>query len=241
MTGRPPGEPSAAARPAPAVRVLIADPDPESRAALRKTLDEDPRFDVVADVGDAPAAISKAVRRNPDLCLLSTALPGGGIEATWELTARLPRTRIVVRAPEYDEDELYAAIQAGAAGYVVHCVSHAGGRLPETLVRVMEGEAAVPRAAVAQLVEEVRSRDPRRRKTVVGGTVSHLTSREWEVFDLLCHGESTAEIAETLMVSKATVRSHIASILRKLRVPDRAAAIDLCGRLGASLLVALGL
>jgi DNA-binding NarL/FixJ family response regulator len=215
------------------VRVLIADPDPASRAALRRALDEDPRFDVVADVGDAPDAIAKAVRRHPDLCLLSAELPGGGIEATWEVTARLPRTRVVVRAAEYDQDELYAAIEAGASGYVVHCASHSG-RLPETLARVMEGEAAVPRAAVAKMLEDIRGHEPRRRRTVVGGAPSPLTSREWEVFDLLCSGSSTADIAEALMVSKATVRSHVASILRKLRVPNRAAAIDLCGRLGAT-------
>jgi DNA-binding NarL/FixJ family response regulator len=210
-------------------RVLLADPDRAARAACRRRLEEDGRFRVCAEVDDAPAAISAALHRDPDLCLVEDRLPGGAVEAIWEIAARLPHVRVVLRATRLDHDELVAALRAGAAGYLLRSGDDA--RLPETLARVLAGEMAVPRASVARLLEGLRNHAPRRRSIVVGGVRSPLTSREWEVFDLLCEGSTTAEIAETLMISKATVRSHIASVLRKLQVPDRAAAIELCGRL----------
>ncbi|MFO7571973.1 MAG: response regulator transcription factor [Gaiellaceae bacterium] len=210
--------------------MLLADHDEVARAVCRRVLEDDPRFDVCGEVADAPAAIAKALRRHPDVVLVDSELPGGAIQATWEITARLPHARVVVRTRAFDEDELHAAVQAGAFGYVVR--SDDDARLPETLARVAAGEAAVPRAAVAHLLDDLRDHAPRRRATMIAGTSSPLTSREWEVFDLLCQGSSTADIAESLMVSRATVRSHIAGIVRKLRVQDRAAAVELCGRLG---------
>lgn len=209
-------------------RILLADPDATRRGRTRRKLEA--RFDVCGETADAPATLATAIRRLPDLCLVEASLPGGALDVTREITSRLPGTRVVIRAETLDHHELREAIRAGSSGYLI--AGQSDGRLAATFACVLDGEAAIPRVAVASLLDDLRDHARRRRSTVLGGTSSPLTSREWQVFDLLCQGSSTAEIAERLMVSQATVRSHVASIVRKLGVQDRAAAIDLCGRLG---------
>ena len=104
-------------------------------------------------------------------------------------------------------------------------------RLPDTLNGVCHGEAAIRRTLMARVLERFRRREPRWRQTVSAGQVQwQLTSREWEVIDLLAQGRSTSEIAERLVISPTAVRVHISSIVRKLEVPDRAAAVELFRR-----------
>jgi DNA-binding NarL/FixJ family response regulator len=118
----------------------------------------------------------------------------------------------------HDRDDLLNALRAGAAGYLPKDVDPA--RLPHALHAVYRGEAAIPRALVTRLVSEFREHGSRRR-TIVSEKGHDLTSREWEVLELLRRGLSTAEIAERLFVTSVTVRTHIASLLKKLDVPDR--------------------
>jgi DNA-binding NarL/FixJ family response regulator len=205
--------------------VLIADDHAPTRADIAATLEEDGRFSVCAAVADAPAAVEAAVRMQPGLCLLDIRMPGGGIAAAWEITARLPETKVVMLTVSRDDDDLFAALRAGASGYLLKDTDPA--RLPDALEEVLTGDAAMPGALVAKLVSEFRERGPRRRAVVTGAPEGHLTSREWEVLELLRERRSTSEIAERLFVSQATVRSHVAAILRKLRVPDREAAVQL--------------
>ena len=207
--------------------VLIADDHAPTRADIAAALEEDGRFRVCAAVPDAPAAVEAAVRLRPGLCLLDIRMPGGGIAATWEITARLPETKVVMLTVSRDDDDLFAALRAGASGYLLKDIEP--DRLPDALEEVLTGDAAMPGALVAKLVSEFRERGPRRRAVVTGAAEGHLTSREWEVLELLRERRSTFEIAERLFVSQATVRSHIAAILRKLRVPDREAAVQLFG------------
>jgi DNA-binding NarL/FixJ family response regulator len=124
-----------------------------------------------------------------------------------------------------DDRDLFATLRAGASGYLLKDL--APSRLLDALADVLHGEAALPPALVARLIDEFRTRQPRRREIVGDGLEAALTSREWQVLDLLRLELSTAEIARRLSVSRATVRSHVAAILRKLRVPDRAAAVRL--------------
>ena len=207
------------------IRVLIADDHAPTRADVRATLEADPRFLVVADVADAPAAIDAAIHKRPGLCLLDIRMPGSGIAAAWEITARLPEAKVVMLTVSRDDDHLFAALRAGAAGYLLKDIDPE--RLPEALRDVVDGEAAIPRWLVARLVDDVRDRGARRRKLVPGELGTQLTSREWEVLDLLRRDLKTHDIARRLDLSQATVRSHVASILKKLRVPDREAAIRL--------------
>jgi DNA-binding NarL/FixJ family response regulator len=209
-------------------RVLLGVAEEPGRARLQSRIASDRRFEVCAVVDSAASAVARAVRREPDICVVDVGIPGGGIAATWEITARLPRAKVVVIAPAQDDDELIETLRAGAHGYLVRLESD--DRLPEVLARVLAGEVAIPRASMARLLEELRDRSARRRKPVSGPTEVQLTSREWEVLDYLCEGADTADIAARLSISTATVRSHIASIMRKHHVKDRAALAEACSR-----------
>jgi DNA-binding NarL/FixJ family response regulator len=205
------------------VRVVIADDHAPTRQDIRIALERDPRFEVVADVPDAFAAIESAVRERPDVCLLDIHMPGGGVAATWEISARLPQTKIVMLTVSRDERDLFAALRAGAAGYLLKDMDPR--RLPHALDDVVRGMAAMPRRMVAQLMDEFRDRGPRRRTAVAEGLEAQLTSREWQVLDLARQDLSTSEIARRLVLSPVTVRSHINSIVKKLGVPDRHALV----------------
>jgi DNA-binding NarL/FixJ family response regulator len=207
------------------VRVLIADDHPPTRADIREALEEDGRFTVVAEAGDAPGAVEAALRESPDLCILDVRMPGQGVAAAWEIGARLPDTKVVMLTVSADDLDLFAALRAGAAGYLLKGTDPE--RLPHALQDVLEGRAAMPRALVARLMDEFRDLGARRRSIVTSTGGPQLTSREWQVLDLLRQRLTTAEIARRLVVSQATVRTHVASILRKLDVPDRDAAVRL--------------
>ncbi len=200
------------------IRVLVADDHPPTRADVVAALEQDERFSVIAEVPDAPAAVQAALHERPDICLLGIRMPGNGISAAREITSRLPGTRVVMLTISHDQDDLLNALRAGAAGYLPKDIDPA--RLPHALHAVYRGEAAIPRALVTRLVSEFRDHGSRRR-TVVSETGHDLTSREWEVLALLRRGLSTAEIADRLVVSRVTVRTHVAALLKKLDVPDR--------------------
>ncbi len=206
--------------------MLIADDHAPTRADVRRALERDERFEVCAEVADAVAAVDAAVREQPDLCLLDVRMPGSGVAATWEITARLPQAKVVMLTVSADDQDLFAALRAGASGYLLKELP--ADKLPSALFDVLEGEAAIPRALVSRLVATFRDPSPRRR-ALLGGEQGGggLTSREWQVLELLRNGLTTGEIADRLFVSRATVRSHVAAILRKLRVPDRESAIRL--------------
>jgi DNA-binding NarL/FixJ family response regulator len=128
-------------------------------------------------------------------------------------------------APELDDEEFLAAMRIGTAGYLLKSISPA--RLPAVVEGVLRGEAAIPRTLVATLVNRVRARKSSRRLIVGGRRGIDLTSREWEVLDLLREGLSTREIANRLLISEVTVRRHIGSVLKKLQVASRAEAVKL--------------
>jgi DNA-binding NarL/FixJ family response regulator len=206
-------------------RVVIADDHAPTRAHVRQLLDAEADFVVCAEAADAPGAVSAAIRVTPDLCLLDIRMPGSGVAAAWEITSRLPHTRVVMLTVSRDDRDLFAALRAGASGYLLKDVDPA--RLPEELRGALAGEAVIPRGLVTRLVAEFRDRSPRRRRIIAEPTDPALTSREWEILDLLRQGQTTAGIADELTISPATVRSHVAGILRKLRVPDRESAVRL--------------
>ena len=182
-------------------------------------------FTVCAEASDAGSAIDVALRERPDVCLLDINMPGNGISAAAEISARVPDTVVVMLTVSRSDADLFDALRAGAAGYLLKDTDPV--RLPLALLGVLEGEAAMPRTLVARLIEEFRQRDRRRRLPLVGQRGVELTSREWETLELMRQGLTTAEIAERLFISKVTVRTHIAAILKKLRVPDRQSALRL--------------
>ncbi len=210
-------------------RILIADDHAPTRADVRRVLDHDERFEVCAEVADAAAAVQATLREKPDICLLDLGMPGNGLAAVWEIAARMPETKIVILTVSDQETQLFAALRAGAIGYLPKTINLA--RLPDTLNGVCRGEAAMPRTLMTHVLQRFRRREPRwRQATGAGQAQWRLTSREWEVLDLLAQERSTSEIAEQLVISPTAVRVHIASIVRKLKVPDRTAAVELFRR-----------
>jgi DNA-binding NarL/FixJ family response regulator len=208
------------------VRVLVADDHAATRADVCGAVEADPRFEICAEVADAPAAVAAALREQPDVCLLDIHMPGSGVAAIWEITARLPQAKVVMLTVSKDDADVLAALRAGAAGYLLKDMDL--DRLPDALAGVLQGEAAIPRTLVPRLLDELRDRSPRRRATAAAsGVGAQLTSREWQVLDLMRLELTTAEIARRLHLSQATVRSHVAGILRKLGVPDRESAVRL--------------
>ena len=208
------------------LRVLIADDHAPTRQDVRRALDADTRFEVCAEVADAAQAVRAAVGTHPDVCLLDIQMPGSGLAAAWEIAARLPQTKIVMLTVSDGDTDLFAALRAGADGYLLKTMNMQ--RLADALDGVCRGEAAMPRPLVARVLEQFRGRDPRWR-VLAGNDVTQrrLTSREWEVLELLAQGCSTADIAGRLVLSPSAVRAHITSIVRKLQVADRAAAVNL--------------
>jgi len=218
------------------IRVLIADRDPLTRDELRQAIEKEKRFDVCAEAVNAAGAVSTALRERPDICVLDVRLPGGAVAATWEIGGRLPRAKVVMLTGSAEDGELFAALRAGAEGYLLKTADFAN--LPSALYGVWAGEAAVDPAFVARLLRHFRLREPRWRSPVGAGAReraqpealagtrdARLTSREWEVLDLLAHDLSTVDISRELIISATAVRVHIAAIVRKLGVPDRAAAV----------------
>lgn len=206
--------------------MLIADDHAPSRDDIRRALERDERFCVCASVADAAEAIQAAVRERPDFCLLDIKMPGSGLAAAWEIAARLPQTKIIMLTVSDDDDDLFAALRAGADGYLLKTMNLR--RLPDALEGVHAGEAAIPRTLVTRVLEHLHGREPRWRQPVADDRFGErLTSREWEVLDLLAQGLSTSAIARRLVLSASAVRVHIAAIVRKLGVSDRAAAVEL--------------
>jgi DNA-binding NarL/FixJ family response regulator len=206
-----------------AIRIVIADDHPPTRAGVRVAL-EDGGFTVCSEHGDATGAVRAALQERPDVCLLDVNMPGNGIAAAARIHAALPETAVVMLTVSNDNNDLFDALRAGASGYLLKDTDPA--RLPFALRGVLEGEAALPRALVARLIDEFRDREQRRVSLLKRRSVE-LTSREWQVLELLRTGLTTGEIADQLVISRVTVRTHVSAILKKLQVGNRKAALQL--------------
>jgi DNA-binding NarL/FixJ family response regulator len=209
---------------APPIRVLVADDDVPTRQGVRLALERG-GITVCAEASDAEGAVEAAVREHPDICLLESRIPGNGIAATAQIARRVPFTSVVMFTNSTTDEDLFDSLRAGASGYLLKDMNP--DRLPRALQAVLEGEAALPRRLVTRLIEEFRERGRRHRVRLSTGRTVDLTSREWEVVNLMRQQRSTAEIASRLFISEGTVRSHVAAILRKLDVLDRESALRL--------------
>jgi DNA-binding NarL/FixJ family response regulator len=203
------------------IRVLIADDHAPTRAGVRASLDAD-GFEIVAETSNARSAVELAVSLQPDVCLLDIHMPGSGIAAAEEISRSLPDCAVVMLTYSRDDDDLFDSLRAGARGYLLKDMDP--DRLGWALHGVLAGEAALPRSLVSRVLEEFQGRS-RRKLFVVGQRPTQLTSREWEIMELLRTGLSTEDVGRRLFVTPGTVRVHVSSVLKKLRVPDRASAI----------------
>ena len=196
--------------------MLLADDHPLTRLGMRVALGDG--FKICAEADNAETAVAAALREKPDICLLDVGMPGNGIQAAARIAAQLPEVAIVMISADDDDDALFAALRAGAVGYLLKKSDLT--RLPEVLLGVLEGEAAVPRNVTARLLGELRRPGVRhlRHGTRAGG---NLTSRETDVLELILEGLSTREIGQRLFLAPPTVRSHVAAIMRKTGVRER--------------------
>jgi DNA-binding NarL/FixJ family response regulator len=204
-------------------RVLIGADRLATRTGMRLALAHDADC---SEADDAETAVATAVRDKPDVCVFDFDPPGRAIRATAEITSKVPEASVVMFTRRIDEEEFLAAVRAGATGYLPEDVDPS--RLPYVVRSVMRGEAAVPRALVARLIDELRGREGRRRSfDVQERRHVELTAREWDVVDLLRQGLSTRSIAEILGISAVTVRRHVSAVHGKLGVHTRAELLEL--------------
>jgi DNA-binding NarL/FixJ family response regulator len=203
--------------------VLIADDHAPTRDDVRRALAKG-GMEVCAEAATAAHAVQRALETKPDICLLDLRMPGGGIAAAWEISARLPTTKIVILTVSDDESSLFGALRAGAVSYLVKDLDLS--LLPGELQDVADGKAAIPRSLVARMVKQFHANDPRFRTTTVSGDLGErLTSREWDVLAALADGLSTREIGRRLQLKQSGVRAHISAVVRKLGVGNREEAI----------------
>ncbi len=205
------------------LRVILADDHAPTRIGIRAALEAD-GFVVVGEASNARQGVELARQHAPDICLLDIHMPGSGIAAAQEIARALPQTVVVMLTYSRDDDDLFDALRAGARGYLLKDMDP--DRLGSALRGVLQGEAALPRSLVAKVLEEFRGRS-RRKVFVRTRRPADLTSREWEIMELLRQGLSTEDVARRLFVSPGTVRVHVSSVIKKLRVPDRKSAIRL--------------
>lgn len=215
------------------VRVIIADDDPFARRTVRDTLQE-AGIVVIAEAGNGPDAVQLGVHYRPDVVLMDVVMPGmDGLMAMRKLLARAPDVKVLVLSANADDEVGLLCLRSGAAGFLPKSMNVAS--LPRALEAARNGEAVVSRQLTAKLIEGLR-------RTPVDGVGmrpvrSQLTPREWEVLDLLCLHTSTEGIADHLVLSHETVRSHIKNILRKLNVSSRQQAVEAARRLRSDIIV----
>ena len=216
------------------IRVLICDDQALVRAGFRAILEAQPDIEVVGEAENGADAVALAQRRSPDVILMDIRMPVlDGVEATRRLVAGGAPARILVLTT-FDLDEyVHAAIRAGASGFLLKDVTPA--KLLEAIRIVAGGDALLAPSVTRRLLERFAATLPQR--DVSTEALAGLTARETEVLRLLAGGLSNAEIAAELVVSEATVKTHISSLLRKLGLRDRVQAVILAYETG---LVTLG-
>jgi len=205
-------------------RTLVVDDHPLTRSALVGLL-EQYDFPVVGEAADGDEAVERAREAQPDLVLLDLTMPGcGGLEALPRVRAAAPNCEVVVLTASGTEENLLAAIRAGAAGYLLK--TEPPERIAEFLEGVAHGEAALSGEVARRLVDRVREGGGRLDSGVPDAIAEELSAREVEVLLLLDEHLGTDEIARRLYISEHTVRSHVKSLLRKLGVSSRREALE---------------
>jgi DNA-binding NarL/FixJ family response regulator len=206
-----------------ATRVLIVDDHPLTREALASLLRAH-GFDVPGVAADGAEAITEAARLQPDLVLLDLSMPGmDGLSALPRLREAAPECEVVVLTASGTEQNLLAAIRAGAAGYLLK--TEPPERIAAFLEGVAGGEAALSGQVARRLLDQVRTGNGRG-SGVPDSIAAVLSAREVEVLLLLDDHLGTDEIAKRLYISEHTVRSHVKSLLRKLGVSSRREALE---------------
>ncbi|HLJ08557.1 MAG TPA: response regulator transcription factor [Acidimicrobiia bacterium] len=210
------------------VRLLIVDDHPVVRQGLRAFLATRADFDVVGEAGDGEAAVAEAARLRPDVILMDLVMPGlDGLEAIGRIRAADPAARILVLTSFASEEQVLPALRRGAAGYLLKDAAPA--ELEAAIRAVHRGDGLLDPAVTRTVLAEVVRPEP---GAAADQGLEALTPREREVLGLLGRGMTNAAIARELFVAEKTVKTHVSSILAKLRLADRTQAALFAARHG---------
>jgi DNA-binding NarL/FixJ family response regulator len=214
------------------IRVLLVDDQPLLRTGFRMILSSEPDLTIVGEAADGAAGVEAARKLRPDVVLMDIRMPGmDGIQATRVLAGPGVEnpTKVLILTTFGLDEYVVEALRAGASGFLLKDAP------PEDLVEairiVAAGEALLAPSVTRRLLDRIASRLPPARENAIPA-LSELTERELEVLKLLARGLSNAEIADKLVVSETTVKTHVSRVLAKLEIRDRVQAVILCYETG---------
>ena len=217
----------------PTIRLLLVDDHTLFRRGLKALLSQDDRFEVCGEAGDAGEALRCLQHQQPDVILLDNHLPGvRGVDAIPALKEAAPATRILMLTVSENENDLSAALQAGADGYLLKTVE--SEQLADTILKVMDGESVISPEMMTKLVAVFRTRPASPTTPAASAPLSPpppaataselLSPREREILRLIARGDSNKLIARALHIAETTVKIHVQHILRKLGLSSRVQA-----------------
>jgi DNA-binding NarL/FixJ family response regulator len=200
------------------IRVLLADPHALFRRGVRLVLDAESDIEVVAECADGLEAVDRIVELVPDLVLMDVSMPGvSGIEATRRARSLVPSVKVAILTVSESDDDLFAAVRAGATGYLLKEVSIE--ELPGAVRAVARGHSLISPSMASRLLGEFNALS--RRVEEQRGTAPRLSDRELEVLRLVARGLSNKDIAAELVIAENTVKNHVRNILEKLQLRSR--------------------
>jgi DNA-binding NarL/FixJ family response regulator len=198
------------------IRIVLVDDHELVRLGLTTLINDQPDLEVVGEAGAADEAVRVVEQLHPEVVLMDIRIPGeGGIEATHQITARFPRTRVIILTSFADDELVVRAIRAGAAGYVLKQVGNQ--ELLRAIAAVARGEALLDPSTTARLLARVRETE----RKADEDAFRDLSDRELDVLAEVARGKSNAEIGQLLNLSEKTVRNYVSTILEKLHRANR--------------------
>lgn len=201
------------------LRLLLVDDHEVVRLGMRALLDRHPNYTVVGEASTEEEALAQALEHEPDIVLMDIRLAGGsGIEACQQVKDALPDTKVIMLTSFAEDELLFAAIRAGASGYLLKQVG--AGELIRAIDMASRGESMLDPSLTQRVFFEVR-RSIQKEEAIA---FQDLTSQERQVLQLIAEGKTNREIATELFLSEGTVRNYVSSILSKLNVSNRAEA-----------------
>jgi two-component system, NarL family, response regulator LiaR len=199
------------------IGVLIADDHPVVRHGLRAFLQLQEDLDIVGEAGDGVEAVANVKRLHPDVVLLDLVMPlMDGIDAIRQIREASPTTKVIVLTTFADDEKVFPAVKAGAAGYLLKDIEP--HELAEAIRTVHSGQGLLHPSITAKLMQEFAGGHERR------DAFEALTDREMDVLRLIAQGKSNREIARAFVLSEKTVKTHVSNILAKLQLSDRTQA-----------------